>query len=108
TGGGSPGLSGQTFTYQFRVPAKRPALNVAFHLADNNYEMLGALVDPHGQPLDEQLNTVFDANDNLLGFGRDMQFFKGSPEAGLWTLVVNELGPVNGQHLREPFTGAVS
>jgi hypothetical protein len=97
TGGGSTGQLGQSFTYQFNVPRGEPSLDAALRLADPNYQITGYLMDPNGQPLDEQSND-----------GRDMQFFKGSPQAGLWTLTLNVPAPVSGAHLREPFTGAIT
>ena len=90
------------------MPDGEPSLNVGVQLADHNYQLTGFLIDPNGQPLDVQSNAVFDADDNLLGFGKTMQFFRGSPQAGLWTLTLLVSGPVDGQHLSEPFTGAIS
>jgi hypothetical protein len=97
TGGAVPGSAGQTFTWQFKVPRGAPSLNAAIHLADPDYGLTGYLVDPNGQPLDEQANA-----------GRDMQFFKGAPQAGVWTLTLGVSAPVSGAHLREPFTGAIT
>jgi hypothetical protein len=37
-----------------------------------------------------------------------MQFFRGSPAAGRWTLVLVVAVPVSGARLTEPFTGAIS
>jgi hypothetical protein len=37
-----------------------------------------------------------------------MQFFQRSPANGLWTLVLNVVGPGDGAHLSEPFTGSIS
>src|SRR5262249_3471204 len=53
-------------------------------------------------------NAEFDASDKLLGFGRNMQFFRESPTAGLWTATLLVSGPVDGTHLSEPFTGRIS
>jgi subtilisin family serine protease len=108
TGGGANFNAGQEFTYQFKVPAGEPALNVGVNLADNDYNLEGFLVDPHGEPLDAQSNAQFDAGDNFLGFGKAMQFFRGTPTAGLWTLILLDAGPGDGAHLPEPFTGALS
>jgi subtilisin family serine protease len=108
TGGGATGNAGQEFTYQFNVPSGKPSLNLAVQLRDDNYNLLGFLVDPNGQPLDAQSTALFDASGNFLGIGHTMQFFHGSPAAGLWTLVLLEAGPGDGTHLSEPFTGAVS
>src|SRR6185437_9587992 len=83
TGGGSSFNQGQEFTYQFNVPAGKPTLNVGLVLPDPDYGLEGFLVDPNGQPLDAQTT----ANDNLAP-GRTMQFFRRTPQAGLWTLVV--------------------
>ena len=47
TGGGSTGNAGQSFTYQFRVPPGKPALNLGFRLADPGYQLTGYLVDPY-------------------------------------------------------------
>jgi hypothetical protein len=37
-----------------------------------------------------------------------MQFFKGTPQPGLWTLTLGVSAPVSGLHLREPFTGTIT
>jgi subtilisin family serine protease len=108
TGGGSLFNAGQSFTYQFRVPGGKPSLNVGVQLADPNYNLEGFLVDPNGEPLDVQSTARFDASENFLGYGPTMQFFRHTPAPGLWTLTLLVFGPVDGTHLSEPFTGAVS
>ncbi|MGB0095462.1 MAG: hypothetical protein WBP81_23355 [Solirubrobacteraceae bacterium] len=108
TGGGSTGNAGQSFTYQFRVPRGKPSLNLSLQLADPNYDLEGFLVDPSGEPVDLQSTARFDASDNFLGFGPTMQFLRGEPAAGLWTLTLLVSGPVDGTHLSEPFNGAIS
>jgi hypothetical protein len=108
TGGGSTGNAGQSFTYQFRLPAGEPSVNLGIRLADPNYQLEGFLVDSNGEPLDVQSNARFDASDNRVGFGRTMQFFRGNPAGGLWTVTLLVSGPVDGTHLSEPFTGAIS
>jgi hypothetical protein len=90
------------------VVNNRPSLNVALQLADPNYNVEGFLVDPNGEPLDIQSTAQFDANDNFLGFGPTMQFFRTAPQAGLWTLVLLVAGPGAGEHLSEPYTGSIS
>jgi hypothetical protein len=103
TGGGATFFGGQEFTYQFDVPAGRPSLNLGLHLADADYGLWGFLVDPNGEPLDVQTT----ANDNFAP-GQTMQFLRGSPAAGRWTLVLGVILPVSGARLTEPFTGAIS
>jgi hypothetical protein len=103
TGGAASFNAGQEFTYQFNVPAGRPSLNLGVRLADPDYGLEGFLIDPNGQPLDAQTT----ANDSLAP-GPTMQFFHGSPARGRWTLVLLVALPVNGAHLTEPFTGALS
>ena len=102
TGGAASFNAGQEFTYQFNVPDGKPSLNVGVQLADPNYGLEGFLVDPNGEPLDAQTTS----NDNLAP-GPTMQFFHGSPQAGLWTLTLLVALPVDGTHLSEPFTGSV-
>ncbi len=102
TGGAESFNAGQEFTYQFRVPHGKPSLNVGVQLAHPNYGLQGFLVDPNGEPLDAQTT----ANDALAP-GPTMQFFRGSPEGGLWTLTLVVALPVDGAHLSQPFTGSV-
>ena len=103
TGGADSFNAGQEFTYQFSVPAGRPSLNLGVRLPDPDYGLEGFLIDPHGEPLDAQTT----ANDNVAP-GPTMQFFHGSPASGRWTVVLLVALPVNGAHLTEPFTGAIS
>jgi hypothetical protein len=107
TGGGQVGNEGQTFPYQFRVPGGEPSLNLAVRLRDPGYQLTGYLVDPNGQPVDEQSNGVPNAAGGV-AYGSTMQFFRRTPAAGLWTFTVGVSGPVDGTHLSEPFRGAVS
>ena len=74
---------------------------------DPNYDLEGFLVDPNGEPLDVQSTAVVD-NGTELGFGPTMQFFRRAPQAGQWTLTLLVFGPIDGAHLREPFTGSIS
>ncbi len=108
TGGGNVQNAGQERSYQFDVPVAEPSLDVAVRLPNNNYNLEGFLVDPSGEPLDIQSTARFDANDNLLGYGNTMQFFRRTPTPGRWTLTLLVAGPINGQHLTEGFTGAIS
>ena len=107
TGGGSTGNAGQSFTYQFRLPYGRPSLDVALQLADSGYNLNGFLIDPNGQPVDVQSTGQFDAQGKTFA-GQTMQFFRGHPQGGLWTVTLNVTGPVPGTHLSEPFNGTVS
>jgi hypothetical protein len=107
TGGGSTGNAGQAFTYQFWLPGGRPSLNVALQLADAGYNVTGLLMDPNGQTVDIQSTGQFDAQGNPVA-GQTMQFFRGDPQGGLWTLTLNVGGPVPGTHLSEPFSGTVN
>ena len=104
TGGGSYLAFGQEFTYHFNVPAGQPSLNVGIKLPDPDYVLQGVLVDPNGEPLDQQST----ANDVFFGPGPTMQFFHRTPQAGLWTVTLVSFAPVDGAHLSEPFTGTIS
>jgi subtilisin family serine protease len=107
TGGGSTGNAGQSFTYQFRLPSGKPSLNLGIHLTDPGYRLTGFLVDPNGQPLDEQSNGVADAQGNI-SYGPTLQFLHESPAGGLWTVTLLVSQPGDGSHLSEPFTGSIS
>jgi subtilisin family serine protease len=108
TGGGSTGNAGQSFTYQFRLPSGKPSLNLGIRLADAGYQLTGYLVDPNGQPVDEQSNGLIVDAKGHVSYGPTMQFFRGSPSGGLWTVTLLVSGPVDGTHLSESFTGSIS
>jgi hypothetical protein len=106
TGGGSTGNAGQSYTYQFMVPSGKPSLGVSLQLVDPNYQLTGYLIDPHGQPVDEQSNGVISGTS--VSYGRRMQFFRNAPAAGLWTVTYTVTGPLDGTHVNEPYSGAIS
>ncbi|MGZ4177552.1 MAG: S8 family serine peptidase [Solirubrobacteraceae bacterium] len=108
TGGADTSVFGQTFTYQFWVPWGRPELNLGVQLADHAYHLEGFLTDPNGQPLDVQSTAQFDGSDKFTGFGQTMQFFRGHPQGGLWTVTLLVWGPLDGQRLSEPFQGNIT
>jgi hypothetical protein len=103
TGGGSYLDFGQEFTYQFRVPAGEPSLNVGIKLPNPDYVLEGTLVDPNGEPLDLQSTA-----DAFFGAGPALQFFHRTPQPGLWTVTLVTFAPLDGAHLSAPFTGTIS
>jgi subtilisin family serine protease len=112
SGGADVGLRGQTFTYQFQVPWGRPSLNLGVQMPDTNYGLQGWLVDPNGQPVDVQATnqrlTPFGASPEQFIYGPTMQFFRGHPQGGLWTVILTVVQPVNGAQLSEPYAGTIS
>ena len=102
-GNGRPIFGGDNETFQFKVPAKRPALNVAVNLADTGYRVSGFLVDPNLQTVDIQ--TTADPAGVLQ---QSMQFFDHNPIPGVWTLVLAMHDGNPGQKVDEPFTGSVN
>jgi hypothetical protein len=107
TGGGATGLAGQRVTYQFDVPDNEPTLNIGVRLRDPDYDIDGFLTDPSGMPRDVQSTALFDAQEEVVGFGPTMQFFRDNPQRGRWTLSLLVGGPIDGAHLNEPFTADV-
>jgi hypothetical protein len=107
SGDDTPGFStaggGQEVTYQFEVPPGEPSLNVSINLRHPDDVLEGALVAPFGESLDLQ-STANDAN----APGATMQFFHRTPVPGLWTVTLITFAPLDGVHLRLPFTGTIS
>jgi hypothetical protein len=111
TGGADTSVLGQESTYQFRMPWGRPSLNLGLQMPDTNYDVQGWLVDPNGQPVDvestEQRITPYGTTPEQAFYGQTLQFFRGHPQGGMWTVILAVIAPINGQ-LREPYTGTIS
>jgi len=107
SGDDTPGFStaggGQEVTYQFEVPPGEPSLNIGINLRHPDDVLEGALIAPFGESLDLQ-STANDAN----APGSTMQFFERTPAPGLWTVTLITFAPLDGVHLRMPFTGTIS
>ena len=107
-GNGRSAANEQMFSFQFDVRPGRPALNLALALRDPNYRLTGFLVSPSGEPLDDQSTALLNAAGRIAGFGQVMQFTLRKPQAGRWTAILRLARPIDGAHLQEPFTGAIS
>jgi hypothetical protein len=97
-GNGRSAANAQMFSFQFDVRAGQPALNLSLTLQDPRFQLLGLLVAPSGEPLDDQAT---------LG-GQVMQFTVRRPQAGRWMALLRLANGVDGAHLQEPFTGRIS
>jgi Subtilase family len=104
-GNGRPVFGAQTLSFQFDVPPARPSLDVALQLRDPQYNLTGILIDPAGEPVDEQSTGVVSAG--VTAFGTAMQFLARTPSAGRWTLVLALNAPLSGARVREPFAGRI-
>jgi hypothetical protein len=61
-GNGRGAAPGQESTFDFDVPAGKPALGVTVTFPDDaGTQLIGVLVDPDGQALATESNVVFDA-----------------------------------------------
>jgi Subtilase family len=107
-GNGRSANNAQMFSFQFDVRGGRPALNLALTLRDPNYRVTGFLVSPSGEPLDDQSTVQLNSAGQIAGFGRVMQFTLRRPQAGRWTAILRLSNGIDGAHLQEPFTGAIS
>ena len=106
-GNGRDSSYGQTNTYFFDVPSGKSDIDVSVALADDPFdELIGTLVDPHGQTVGYSSNVTTDADFNPI-VGTTMSIYHVNPEPGRWSLILDWQNPVNGTELTEPFTGAI-
>jgi hypothetical protein len=104
-GNGRAPSTGETFYYQFDVPAGRPELNANVTLADNpNNPFTMFLVNPNGQAVGQGANEL--PNSTPPGFTNVLgaQVHALRPDPGAWTLIVVFAPQVSGTAITEPFT----
>lgn len=109
-GNGRPGVEAQSNTYFFEVPPRKAELDVSLALEQGTAVPLVAyLVAPDGQTVAYSSNyTLVRSGTNLTaGSTPYLQLYDVAPQRGRWTLVLEWVGPVDGQDLTEPFSGAV-
>jgi hypothetical protein len=104
-GNGRPVFGGQTLTFQFDVPGGRPSLDVALGLRDPGYNLTGILVDPGGEPVNEQSTGMVTASGTA--FTRALALLVRTPRAGRWALVLALNPPLTGLQVREPLAGTI-
>jgi hypothetical protein len=104
-GNGRPVFGGQTLTFQFDVPARRPSLDLALRLRDQNYNLTAILIDPTGEPVNEQSTGVVTTTGTT--FTNALELLVHTPRAGRWTLVLALNPPLSGLSVREPLTGTI-
>ena len=108
-GNGRSNSTGETFYYQFDVPAGRPELNASVTLADNpNNPFTMFLVNPNGQAVGQGANEL--PNGSAPGYTNELgaQVHALDPAPGAWTLVVAYVPQVSGTAVSEPFTVSTS
>jgi len=83
-GNGRPGAYAQELSYEFTVPKGVHDLNVNMHASHEGYLLLGQLVDPHGNAVDNQLSfqqvDQFGNSDNT----NAVQLVWADPTPGTW------------------------
>jgi subtilisin family serine protease len=104
-GNGRSTETGQTFYYQFDVPAGRPELNANVTLADNpNNPFTVFLISPSGQALGQGANELTSSGSPPFTNELGGQVHVLSPAPGKWTLIVAFVPQVSGTAITEPFT----
>ena len=87
-GNGRPGAYAQELSYEFTVPKGVHDLNVNMHASHDGYLLLGQLVDPHGNAVDNQLSfqqvDSFGNSDNT----NAVQLVWADPTPGTWRVNV--------------------
>jgi hypothetical protein len=110
TGGNARGTTpGETFSYEFDVPAAKPNLNVSMQFPTNPNSVVDmVLIDPNGELSDVVSNETLNSTETGLVLAPAIQSFTAAPVAGRWHLVVVVQNPVSGAALKQPFTGVVN
>jgi subtilisin family serine protease len=108
-GNGRPATPGETFSYEFQVPADQHDLNVSlvFPFSPNSVVDL-VLIDPNGEVADVVSNQTIKASKQAYYLTRKIQSFISGAKSGRWHLVVVVQNPVSGTAFDEPFKGQVS
>ena len=106
-GNGRAGIPGPSETYAFDVPKGRPDLAVSLIVrGDPNQAVYGFLVDPNGEPVNEQTNQTV-AADGSVSLRSSLQFDHLAPQAGRWHFVFAVFGPIAGTSTSTAYTGQV-
>ena len=83
----------QSLSYQFDVPAGLRDLDLGVRVADPNSNLVGALIDPSGQPVDVQTTVAALTQQGVPSFYTGaMQFTRHAPPPGryLFVLLINK------------------
>jgi hypothetical protein len=87
-GNGRPGAYAQELSYEFTVPKGIRDLNVNMRASHDGYLLLGQLVDPHGNAVDNQISfqqvNSFGSSDNT----HAVQLVWANPTPGTWRVNV--------------------
>jgi hypothetical protein len=87
-GNGRPGAYAQELSYEFTVPKGLHDLDVNMHSSHDGYVLLGQLVDPNGNAVDNQLSVqqvdAFGNSDNT----NAVQLVWANPTPGTWRVNV--------------------
>ena len=87
-GNGRPGAYAQELSYEFTVPKGVKDLNVNMKAVHEGYLLLGQLVDPNGNAVDNQISyqqvTGFGSSDNT----NAVQLVWANPQPGTWRVNV--------------------
>ncbi len=91
-GNGRPGVFAQELSYEFTVPKGVHDLDVNVHASHDGYQLVGQLIDPHGNAVDSQIGF-----NKVNAFGPDntnaVQLVWADPAPGTWRVNV-----ANGQY----------
>lgn len=107
TGGNGRGNPANMDTYAFKVPSGLHDLEVSATFADTNDSVAGFLVDPEGDAVSSSSSESLDATLSKPVSTGGMDIYADSPEAGMWTLVLDWQPPVSGSEISEPFNGTI-
>ncbi len=102
-GNGRPPSVGQVGYFEFHVGRGHRSITANVSLANDGGNNVGAyLVAPDGQALG------FGQNEALYSNGLSLTAYTLDPAPGMWTLVVDFMGPVTGDELSDPFSGHIT
>lgn len=88
-GNGRPGAYAQQLSYEFTVPKDVKDLDINMHASHDGYLLLGQLVDPNGNAVDNQLSfnqvDAFGDSDN----SNAVQLVWANPRPGTWRVNIS-------------------
>jgi hypothetical protein len=102
-GNGRPPSIGQLGYFEFHIGRGHRSIMAKVSLANDPATNVGAyLVAPDGQALG------FGQNESLDATSKTLTAYTLNPVPGMWTLVIDFMGPVVGNELADPFSGRIT